>query len=143
MLCAGRIPAAEKSVRYRLECDDDRFELFLLDESSRVRALAMAPDELELDLQRGRWLIVLVAAWSAPDLSTIDLILDHVDAWPSWLQVGIRPFLDFSEARNWCPTIANFLGSPIWVALRDGAYVSHLVGLHSLGDVSTWLEEVW
>jgi hypothetical protein len=99
----------------------------------------MRPSRIEPELREGLWLVLLVAVWSQPDLVALESFVSQAEKWPSSLKLGARLFDDFTESEAWCPGINRVVGSPIYVLIENGVARGHLVGLHSVEEISKWL----
>ena len=82
--------------------------------------LPSEPEQREEFLNRGEWLIVTHAVWSAPDRRAIGVLVSVAASLNPGIQVGIRPFDDFAEFATWLPEVAQTGAAPTWVRLRDG-----------------------
>jgi hypothetical protein len=96
-----------------------RPHLELRDAPPSVTALDAAPPELEPMLEQGAWLVMVVPAWSAPDIAAIGEIEGVAQRFSDSVRFGIRPFEDVDELRSWVSGIDWGL-TPIWLAFRDG-----------------------
>lgn len=118
------------------------YKLSLAGERQRVAVLEMKPQSLETRLRKGVWLVLVVAVWSVPDRESLREFLRSEGQWPSGLRLAVRLFDDYSEAETWCPSIVGELGTPIWVAMKDGRPLGRLVGLQTREQVIRWLSEI-
>jgi hypothetical protein len=107
-----------------------------------VLPLKMAPVKREPVLDRGTWLILLFAVWSAPDREQIATLMEIDQQLTKDLQFGVRPFDDRLEFRSWCPTLSDEWGSPIWLLLRDGEVAGKLVGTREKPELEHWITTV-
>lgn len=108
---------------------DEVYELLLSPGApANCHSLQMAPDDLEPELQAGRWLVLVTAVWSAADLEAVPLAIEFADRHRD-VHVGIRPLDDFDEMRTWLPGMfPTRPRTPIWVFMVDGAVENILEG---------------
>jgi hypothetical protein len=87
----------------RLSGDLRPYYIELHDPPANCVALAMAPPAIEELLKTGHWLVMLVAAWSTPDIRHIDVAI-RVARRLRHIMVGVRPFDSEDEVRAWLPS---------------------------------------
>jgi hypothetical protein len=85
-----------------------------------VHPLKMAPGSVEPELARGRWVCLVYAVWSIPDVESIPIAVDAVKAVDHDIQLGIRPFSEYEEMTNLYPECDKSFESPYWILLEDG-----------------------
>ncbi|MGH2886147.1 MAG: hypothetical protein ACRDPA_26200 [Solirubrobacteraceae bacterium] len=103
----------------------------LTDEPPFCHALAARPFAREAELDRGLWLVIVVAAWSAPDVEAVRTAIDAVARFQGRVQLGVRPYDDPDEVETWCPELRDAGGSPMWAILDDGVVVAVDGGIRS------------
>ena len=108
------------------ECYRIRF----LNPPEYCHALGMAPEEIEPNLIKGNWIILLVAVWSGPDRAAVDFALKSMDEMKDKnINLGVRPFNMHSEISKWCAEAKEKWRSPVWLWLKDGKLVDEKSGL--------------
>jgi len=106
-----------------------RPQLNFVGEPSYCHALEAAPAGSESKLGHDRWLVMVFAAWSIPDIRAIQTALDAVKYFDGAIQLGVRPFDDPAEHRSWYPDIAELGATPAWLLFEDGALRFQHLGL--------------
>jgi len=127
------------SIVFRLT-PDQRAVLVLEGEPDYCHVLATAPNEREPELNEGRWLILLYAAWSGPDRRAITVALSVVQEFHGDVQLGIRQFSDHDEFRKLHPKVKERWRSPVWLILEDGRVREELAGFREHGELKVALE---
>jgi len=102
------------------------------------------PDEMEPKLKRGRWLILVYAAYSLPDVRCIGQVVEAATTLKANVQIGIRGFFDEGENSTWCPACkaTDSIGTPIWVLIEDGDIVDVRRGAMDAEEISHWCRQV-
>lgn len=127
-------------MEYTIVKSGSRYKLTLIGDHPQVHVVEMKPVGLEPLLRQNCWLVLLVAVWSGPDRKALELILDPTVAWPTWINIAVRLFDEEGEASTWCPTITTVTSSPIWVFMKGGRPLGHLVGIRTAKQLCRWLE---
>ncbi|MBN9561711.1 MAG: hypothetical protein J0H14_13430 [Alphaproteobacteria bacterium] len=99
---------------------DERPSIALADEPPFCVALDAAPTAREPELDRGWWLVMVFATWSAHDVAAIQTALDVAKHFCGDIKLGLRPFDLAEEHAAWCPTLGDERRSPLWLLLHDG-----------------------
>ena len=114
--------------KYRLtSTPEGSYEVHLTGAPENCFALAMAPNRMEDNLRSGRWLVMLAAVWSVPDVKLVDRAVRVAVGVPQ-VRVGIRPFEHHIESAAWLPDLNIDAVSPIWAVLDNGRLVATLIG---------------
>jgi hypothetical protein len=91
----------------------------------------MAPSSREPELNCGNWLILALAVWSDSDIMSIDTALAAVKRFNGAIQLGVRPFDQYTEMKAWCPEALMSYQSPIWLLFQEGQLVAECHGPRS------------
>lgn len=106
----------------------DRFEVAFHGEPPYCRALPMVPSSREPELNCGNWFVLAFAIWSGPDIMSIDTALAAVKRFSGSIQLGVRPFDQYTEIKSWCPEARTSYQSPIWLLFQEGQVVAEFHG---------------
>ncbi|MBI3649417.1 MAG: hypothetical protein HY231_00020 [Acidobacteria bacterium] len=120
---------------------DGSYQVVFEDEPNYCRALAMAPTEMEPELEKEVWLILLFAIWSVPDRTSIEEALSAAKKLNGRFNLGVRPFDNHKENKGWCKQIKEQWGSPIWLVIRKGTLVEEIVGLRNRSQIIDLLKK--
>ena len=131
-----------KSYSLRYSKTADQFEVGFHEEPSYCHALPMAPSSREPELNCGNWIILVFAVWSGPDIASIDTALAAVKKFNGKVQLGIRPFDQYTEIKAWCPQARVSYQSPIWLLFQEGQMVTELHGPQS-EDQLVKISQTW
>jgi hypothetical protein len=118
-----------------------RPHLELRDAPPSITALEAAPPRREPMLEEGAWLVMVVPAWSAPDLASIPQLDGVARRFGDSVRFGIRPFEDVDELRSWVSGI-DWGPTPIWLAFRDAELVGMRRGLLDAEQLAIAVEEL-
>ena len=121
----------EENYSLRYSKTGDLFEVEFHEEPSYCHVLPMAPSSREPALNCGYWMVLLFAVWSAPDITSIDTALAAVEGFNGKIQLGIRPFDQYTEMKAWCPEARGSYRSPIWLLFQEGQMVTEFHGPQS------------
>lgn len=110
---------------------DNRFKIELHEKPSYCHALPMAPSSREPALNCGNWLVLVFAVWSGSDIMSMDTALAAVKGFNGKVQLGVRPFDQYTELKTWCPEARTSYQSPIWLLFQDGQMVAEFYGPQS------------
>ncbi len=91
----------------------------------------MAPSSRERELNCGNWIVLAFAVWSGPDIAAIDTALVAAKRFNGKIQLGIRPFDQYTEMKTWCPEARVSYQSPIWLLFQEGQLVAEFHGPQS------------
>lgn len=124
------------STPFRLSADNGTFSLSVLP-GFNVQPLRMAPPALEDSLASGRWIVVVFAVWSTPDLKQVSEFIHMARrAGGVGYDFAARPFDHHREIKTWCPgVVLPKLHSPIWLSLQEGRVRGLIVGLQYYASV--------
>lgn len=122
--------------------DDGRPVVSLHDEPPFCHALTASPSAREPELNRGMWLVTVIAAWSTPDVEAIRSAIDAVARFQGRVQLGVRPYDYPEEADTWCRELRDAGESPGWAILDDGAVVMVDGGIRSADQLVATIEHV-
>lgn len=99
---------------------------------ARVDFLRQAPDALEPELARNRWLVMAWAVWSGPDRRAVQEAIAFAGRMrplqSEACRVAIRPFDRAEEFAPWCKVEVPETG-PHWLLLENGRLVEDRIGL--------------
>jgi hypothetical protein len=95
-------------------------QVVLADEPKYCHALGAAPQARESMLNRGDWLAMTFAEWSAPDIEAVQTALEVAKHYAGEINLGVRPYRDPLEQTTWCVEIDPDLPGPTWVLLKEG-----------------------
>lgn len=107
-----------------------------------VQSLSSAPNEMEPMLKRGRWLVLVYAAYSVRDVRCIGEVIEAAVALNGQARIGVRGFYDEGEHETWCPACAvtDNVETPIWLLFEDGQTVDVRRGVMNKKEIIRWFE---
>jgi hypothetical protein len=108
--------------------------LTLSDEPAYCHALAANVTKPE-QTGAGQWLLMAFAAWSAPDVAAVQAALDLAHSLGGKLNLGLLPYDDPYELREWYSGITPEANGPYWIVLRDGAACQCLTGIFTADEL--------
>lgn len=134
----GLIQDVNKDFKFRhreISSEPLRFELTLEDAPPYVHALEMAPRAKEPKLDSGTWMVLTYAIFSVPDQKCIGVAVRGTGRYGGCVQLGLRPYLDYDEIKNWYPHYDGRPVHPLWLILKDGKVQREQEGPLSEDDV--------
>jgi hypothetical protein len=154
-------------VGHRVEVDEHgRWKVVFFDEPKYIRALMIAPEAREPELESGAWLIVVFAVWSGHDRRAVCDAVAFAKEYGGVFQLGARPYDFPEELRSWWPqpsapiigkSILTLVdepdrkeihisgdptGSPAWLILKDGQVVHQAVGRRSKSELRQMVQGI-
>ena len=112
-----------------LHVGGNQWELRFDSEPDYCYPLPIADAAERAKVSQGTWLVLFSAVWSGPDQEAITTALRVVKKFGGQVKLGVRPFDETTEFRQWFPEIRETYGSPVWVVVKDGCLVEQFVGL--------------
>lgn len=100
----------------------------------------MSPEHREPVFDHGRWLILVYAVWSRPDIESIPTAVEGVRKLGLDIQLGIRPFADYNEMYKWYPEYDGSAESPYWMYVKDGTLLEVRNGRMSEDELATFIK---
>lgn len=119
---------------------EGRPRIILSGEPPYCRTLDAGPSRREDELNTGRWLVMVFAAWSMPDIRAIQDALDAVKYFDGKVHLGLRPFDAPEEHVTWCPALTDDEKTPIWLLISDGTVRLILRGLLTVNELVRKIE---
>jgi hypothetical protein len=110
-------------------------DLILSGEPPYCHVLAANATGSEPDICAGQWLLMAFAVWSAPDVAAVQVALDLARSLGGKLNLGLRPYDDPDELREWCPGLTPEGSGPFWILLRDGAVCEYRTGIFAVDEL--------
>ncbi len=147
--------------------ESDKWKLVFFDEPNYVRALKMAPEAIEPELDSGVWLVVVFPVWSGPVRDSVRAAIACAKYHGGKFQLGVRPFDSHDEIYKWWPDAkapsagevllavqeegsrreihisTGLSSSPVWLVLRDGQVIHQGAGPRSKEQLSELMQGVF
>jgi hypothetical protein len=109
--------------------------LILSGEPAYCHALGANVKVPEPEIGTGQWLLMAFAVWSAPDVAAVQVALDLARSLGGKLNLGLRPYDDLDELREWYPGITLEGNGPFWILLRDGVVCQYRTGIFTTDEL--------
>jgi len=108
---------------------DGRVHVSMRHKPDNLTLLDSDPPKIELELLRGRWLIIVYSTLNSHDVAIAAASGELASKLIGVRKVAIRPTRDFKESRTWIPgyeqtqDIEEMEGivMPLWLLMDDGA----------------------
>ena len=120
---------------YRVTRNSEQQPVIVMEDEPYGKALAAAPAQREPELDQGLWLVMVFAAWSAPDINAIQVALDVARHFGGRINLGVRPLDNFDENEAWLPDVQDTGLSPLWIGLNDGRVCMSKHGLLTVQEL--------